>query len=155
MNSTGQVSFIAQGAASAYDTWIGTFSSITLAADKLPSADPDNDGLSNLMEFVLNGNPGISDSPSVVPTLNANGSDFIFAFKRRDDSEAITPLLFQYGSILTGWTDVTVGAASAIVGSATIAVTENSTNPDSITVTVPKSVAVGGKLFGRLKVTQP
>ncbi|MEO7098352.1 MAG: hypothetical protein ABI162_03240 [Luteolibacter sp.] len=156
VNGGGMVSFIAQGAAaSSYSTWMGGFPSITAPADQLASADPDGDGLSNLMEFVLDGNPGIADNPSVVPALTTTSTDFVFSFNRRDDSEANNTLLFQYGSDLTGWTDVAIGAAGGTVGSATVAITENTTDPDAITVTVPKTAAVGNKLFGRLKVTNP
>ncbi len=155
ISPTGAITSLSAAPASSYATWIGTFPALDTANKRLPTADPDNDGLSNLIEFVLNGNPGTSDIPSIAPTLNAGGSDFIFSFKRRDDSEAGNTLLFQYGSDLIGWTDAIIGAANSVVGSATIAVTENTTNPDAITVTVPKSGFPGGKLFGRLKVTQP
>ena len=37
--------------------WIDSFTSITDPADKTKTADPDHDGLSNLEEFALNGNP--------------------------------------------------------------------------------------------------
>ncbi len=154
VSSSGKVSFIAQGTATPFQTWALTFPALDTAAKRLPDADPDNDGLTNLMEFVLNGNPGTSD-PSVAPTLNATGTDFIFSFNRRDDSEAGSTLLFQYGTDLVGWSDVTVGASGGVVGAATVVVTENSTNPDVVSVTVPKSAAPGGKLFGRLKVSQP
>lgn len=156
IGANGMVSFIAQGAAvSPFKSWAQSFPALDTPEKQLPSADPDNDGLTNLMEFVLNGNPGISDSSSVTPTLNATGTDFVFAFNRRDDSEAGNTLSFEYSSDMVSWTPATIGAAGAVVGSATIVVTENSTDPDAITVTIPKTVAPGGKLFGRLKVTQP
>ena len=159
VGTNGSVSFITQGSgptATPYETWIAAFNPpIINESDKLPSADPDNDGLTNLMEFVLNGNPGVSDSPPILPTLNAAGTDFVFTFKRRDDSEANNTLVFQYGINLMDWNDVAVGSSGATVGGATVGIVENSTSPDSITLTVPKSVAPGGKLFGRLKATQP
>ncbi len=155
VNSSGMVSFISQGAAGTpFQAWTLTFPALDTAAKRLPTADPDNDGLNNLMEFVLNGNPGISN-PSIAPTLDASGSSFIFTFNRRDDSETGSTLRFQYGTDLTGWTDATIGTGNGIVGSATIVVTENATNPDAISVSVPKTVAPGGKLFGRLFYTQP
>ena len=158
IGTNGMVSFVAKGTvtSSSFQTWAQSFSAVLDTPEKqLPSADPDGDGLSNLMEFVLNGNPGISDNPSIVPALTATSTDFVFSFNRRDDSEADNTLLFQYGSDLTGWTDVAIGASGGTVGSATVAITENTTDPDAISVTVPKTSAVGNKLFGRLKVTNP
>ncbi len=76
VNSAGQVSFIAIGAAaSAYDTWIGTFTTITAPADKLPTADPDNDGANNLEEFGFDGNPesGSNSGMGQVQTVDADG----------------------------------------------------------------------------------
>lgn len=151
INSSGQVSFIAQGAApsSPFTTWADTFSAqLPNAADREPGADPDADGLNNLMEFVLNGNPATSDT-SIAPTLDASGSNFVFSFNRRDDSESPeTTLVFQSSPDLVTWTDVTVGAASA----GAVNVVENGTSPDTITVTLSKGSNT--KLFGRLKVVR-
>ncbi|MCW1884955.1 hypothetical protein OKA04_09465 [Luteolibacter flavescens] len=137
-----------------YDTWIATFPALDTPAKRLPTADPDGDGLENLLEFLLNGNPGTPDT-SILPTLNATGANFVFTFNRRDDAKAGSTLIFQYGSNLTSWTDVPVGETGGTVGSASIGVVDNGTNPDQITITVPKSVATGGKLFGRIRYTQP
>jgi autotransporter-associated beta strand protein len=40
-----------------YVAWIDSFSGITDPADKAKTADPDNDGLTNFVEFALDGNP--------------------------------------------------------------------------------------------------
>jgi hypothetical protein len=154
INTAGKVSFISQGTATPLQTWALTFPALDTEAKRLPNADPDNDGLTNLMEFILNGNPGTADT-SVAPKLNASGTDFVFSFNRRDDSEASSTVLFQYSSDLTNWNDVTVGASGGVVGAASIAVAENGADPDAISVTLPKTTAGGGKLFGRLKVNQP
>jgi hypothetical protein len=135
------------------ETWIATFPSITAAGDKLPGADPDNDGVKNMVGFVLNGNPSTSDS-STLPTLSASGANFVFSFNRRDDSEGDPSVMFQYRSDLTTWTTAGIGAVGSVVGDATIVVAENAEGADAITVTVPKSVALNGKLFGRLTVSE-
>lgn len=155
VNSSGQVSFIAQGSASSpYTTWADAFSTaLPNAADRLPEADPDNDGLDNLAEFVLGGNPAASDA-SVAPTLDTAGSNFVFSFKRSDDSESEVTVVFQYGSDLAGWTDAVIGTDNGTVGSAGITVNELGAAADEITVTIPKSLALNGKLFGRLKMTK-
>ena len=154
IGTDGNVSFITQGTASPFQTWALTFSALNTEAKRLPAADPDHDGLTNLVEFVLNGNPGAADGGSVSPTLNASGSNFVFSFSRRDDAVAGNTLTFEYGENLATWTSVPIGATGSTVGSATVGIVTSS-NPDVVTVTVPKSVSSTGKLFGRIKVTQP
>ena len=152
--SNGAVSFITQGQASSYDAWMATYNPpLSNSSDRLPATDPDKDGSTNLMEFVLNGNP-TTPNTGIIPTLDTSGSNFVFSFKRVDDSEIITNQTFQYGSDLAGWTDVAVGSTSSTSGSAVVTVNELGTSPDAITVSVPKTVAVGDKLFGRLKIVK-
>jgi autotransporter-associated beta strand protein len=55
-NNAGQIALVS-GASSPFGTWIDSFASLTDPADKLPAADPDADGVSNLVEFALNGDP--------------------------------------------------------------------------------------------------
>jgi hypothetical protein len=76
-----------------------------------------------------------------------------FAFTRNDDSESSNTLVVQYGSDFTGWTDVPVGAASTgpDANGVLVSVTENGAAPDTIVVTIPRSNAVAGKLFARVR----
>lgn len=76
VNSSGQVSFISQGAAtSPYDNWINSFPTLTNPADKLPTANPDVDGATNFEEFALGGNPAdpADQGTRLVQTVDANG----------------------------------------------------------------------------------
>lgn len=142
--------------ASGFGSWIiGTFSGGPVPGGQLgPNDDPDNDGIDNLLEFVLNGDPTVSD-PSILPSLDASGSNFVFTYTRRDDSlSPETTQTFQYGSDLVGWTNVIVPAGNATVGAATITVTDG-TPADTVEISIPKTEALGsGKLFGRLQVEQ-
>ena len=149
VGTAGGVSFLTQGPASGFSSWADGFSvSLPIAADREPTADPDADGLSNLMEFVLNGNPAVSNS-SIVPTLDASGADFVFSFNRRDDSESPeTTLVFQHSTDLTTWTDVTIGAAT----SGAVTVVENGSAADNVTVTISKGS--NSRIFGRLKAVK-
>ena len=156
VNGSGQVSFISQGSAPAspFSAWVDGFNPpLTNVSDRLPQADFDNDGFVNLEEFVLNGNPGVS-SQAIAPLLAVDETNFVFSFNRRDDSESEAPVVFQYGSDLSSWADVPVGAASGPVGIASINVDDVNTTIDAITVTIPKTVAAGGKLFGRIKIVK-
>lgn len=51
-----QIALVA-GAASPFGSWIDSFAGITDPADKEPGVDFDGDGVSNLLEFALNGDP--------------------------------------------------------------------------------------------------
>lgn len=135
-----------------YDSWIADPAYAALsAADKLPGADPDGDGLANLLEYVLGGNP-VAGGTEIAPAVTV-GTDLVFTFSRTDLSETDSTQIVQYGSDLAGWTDVTIGAASGASGAVTYTVTENGTSADSVTVTIPR----GSELlrFARLKVTRP
>jgi autotransporter-associated beta strand protein len=138
--------------AGGYASWISGFT----VADATAGADPDNDGIENLLEYVFDGDPSVSD-PENLPDLNATGPNLTFSFQRRDDSELDSTQVFQYGSNLAGWTDVAIGAADSgpDLNGVSVTIHEAGAAADEVTVTVPKALAADGKLFGRLKATQP
>ena len=122
-----------------------------------PTQNPAKDGIPNLFKFVLGGNP-LASNPSILPVLTVTPVAFVFSFNRADDSLAEVNLSFQYGSNLAGWTAVPVLATSTASDAHGVVVNINpgtpATQPDIITITVPRSNAVGGKLFGRLVATK-
>ena len=132
---------------SGYDAWAST-SGLTAGVNDGPAADPDFDGISNLLEFVLGGNPLVS-STDKLPELDASGTNFVFTFQREDDSEAEVVLTFQHGTDLAGWTDVAIDADG---NAPVVTVTENADAPDDITVTIPKGTET--EIFGRLRAVK-
>ncbi|MCF7731706.1 MAG: discoidin domain-containing protein [Akkermansiaceae bacterium] len=131
-----------------YADWIGGFSGL---ADSTEGADPDLDGISNLVEYVLNGDPGVS-SPAILPTVGADvGDNLVFSFVRRAESRHDTVQVFQASPDLENWTDTPVPNATA--GMFVITPTSPSSGLETVTVTVPAAAAAAGKLFGRLHVT--
>jgi autotransporter-associated beta strand protein len=144
--------------AAGFASWIDDFG--LALADQDPSDDPDNDDMDNLLEFVLNGNPSISDS-SILPDLVVTATDFEFTYQRRDDSVAPeTTQTFQWGTTLATWPgSAVIPATSGPVGVATITVsagTPSDAVTDTVKVSIPKTEAGGsGKLFGRLQVVKP
>ncbi len=131
-----------------YDTW-AVVKGLT-GANNGTLQDPDNDGIFNLLEYVLNGNP-LSSSLSILPTVSLTTSNYIFTFNRRYESKDDTTQVFQYGTDLSGWTDIAIPATSS--GSVTITANTPSAGIDLVTVTIPR--AGNPILFGRLKVTKP
>ena len=118
--------------------------------------DPDHDGLSNLLEFYLGGNP-LGSSSAQVPAASTDGTYLILTFQRDDTaSAAVTAQVAEYGSNLTGWTDVTLGTVAGTVtdgNGVVVMVADNGAAPDTVTVKIPKILSGGGKLFVRLKVS--
>jgi autotransporter-associated beta strand protein len=150
--ATGVLSLVS-APASQYTAW-AISQSLSAGVNDGPSQDPDFDGIANTLEFVLGGNPLASD-PAKLPVLTTDATNFIFTFNRADASETEIGLVFQYGSTLTGWTDVPIGAISSSTPPVTVNVTENTDPaPDTVQVLVPKTSAVGGKLFGHLKAVK-
>lgn len=129
-----------------YDAW--ATSQLLDNTNNGAAQDPDNDGISNLLEYVLGGTP-LTSSQSIVPVGALTGSNLVFTFKRSDASENDTTLKFQHATDLQTWTDVTIGAASAGI----VTIDENGAADDSVTVTLPKDS--DAKKFGRVIVTKP
>ncbi len=112
-------------------------------------ADPDDDGISNGLEFVLGGepnpaNPG-SNSSALLPTFSVTGGNLVFTFNRADAAAYLNPVV-EFNSGLTGtWT------TAVDPGNATISTLDGSPS-DQVTVTVPTGGAP--TMFARLKVVE-
>lgn len=131
-----------------YAAWkIDPANGLTAGVNDGPEQDPDQDGINNLLEYTLGGAP-LGSSQTILPQGAISGTNLVFSFKRSDASETDTTQKVQYGSDLTGWTDVNVGAAS----SAGVAILENADAEDDVTVTIP--MGANSKLFARLVVTE-
>ncbi len=110
-----------------------------------PLDDPDHDGISNLMEFVLSGAPMVG-SQAIQPKLTTVGGNLIYQYDRSHASQASITQVVQYGSDLSGWTAVTIPATSGGI----VTITPGSTS-DHVAVTIPGQ---GAKMLARLRVNQ-
>ena len=135
---------------SPYDDWAGgNFANPFPEGQRGAGVDFDSDGLSNLLEFVLGGDPTTNDSPSVRPSVIADGSNLVVTFKRSDASE-LAPAVsvnVQVSADLVTWNpadDILIGAATnpGPVGGANASYTvTNNAGLDTIVVTIPKGAA--------------
>ncbi len=111
-----------------------------------PDDDPDLDGITNLLESVLHGNPVVA-SQAVLPVLGKSTGSWVFAYDRSVASRPPgTTQIVEYGDNLSGWTRVTIPA-----GNATHVTVTPQGSTDRVEVILP---ALGARGFARLKVTQ-
>jgi autotransporter-associated beta strand protein len=130
-----------------YDEWARAGAQgLTVGVNDGGLDDPDRDGISNLLEFVLGGAPMVT-SRSILPTLRRSGSAWIFEYNRSDLSiSPATTQSVEYGSDLIGWTSLGI----PLVSGGTVVITPG-TPTDHVAVTIP---GAGAKIFMRLKVTK-
>ncbi|MCU0793551.1 MAG: hypothetical protein MUE42_12045 [Opitutaceae bacterium] len=142
------------------DPYIGWISGFSLALDQVDTTDdPDGDGLNNLLEFVLNGNPSVADT-SVLPTVAVNGANLELTYQRRKDSVTDIVQTVQWGTTLASWPgSAIIPATSATVAPVTVTVSAgvpSDTVTDTVKVAIPMTESGdAGRLFGRLQAVKP
>jgi autotransporter-associated beta strand protein len=128
-----------------YMAW-ATAKGLTAANDG-KQADPDGDGFSNGLEFYLDGNPLVSDSPGMQASIA--GTNLRLTYKRRDDAESLNVTPETSPTLASGsWTTAVAG-----IGGVAINVSENGAAPDDVEVLLP--IGTHPRLFGRLRLTLP
>lgn len=134
-------------------THFGSSADVDNAAN---DADPDQDGLVNLLEYALAGDPLSHDSVAVLPTLEDDGQGrATFHFSRDPANTDLTYVVQVSDSLLPGsWTDI----ASSVAGAATVAsgahaVVESGSSPVQVIVT--DAAEASPPRFFRLAVEQP
>ncbi len=146
---TGTGSLVVQNGppADPFANWMTTNYPGILTPDNEPGADPDNDGIANLMEYVLQGGDPSVSTAGTLPTLDASGANFVFTYYRRAAATGTTQT-FEYSTTLGAgsWTPV------AIPGGAGVSVTDQGAGIDKVEITVAKGAET--KLFGRLQVVK-
>ncbi|RYD65631.1 MAG: hypothetical protein EOP83_06985, partial [Verrucomicrobiaceae bacterium] len=153
ITGSGSLVVTTAGTASGFDAWAAA-NGVTGG-----TTDSDGDGIANAIEFVLGGDPSgpNSESSSLLPT-GSSDENYLTVVYRRSDASASAPTAQQpyveYGTSLTSgtWTKAQNGIDGVIITA------ENdffATGIDRVTVQIPKTLAVGAKLFGRLRADIP
>ncbi len=131
---------------SAFQTWAADpAQGLTKDVNDGPLDDPDFDGIHNLLEFVLRGNPMVGDS-SILPTGNApSAGTWTFEYDRNKDSVPDVAQVVEHTTDFVVWTKVTIPLTSS--GSVTIT---PGVDTDHVSVAIPVS---GSNGFARLVAT--
>jgi hypothetical protein len=112
--------------------------------------DPDGDGLSNGIEFVLGGEPNPANpgwnSLALLPTAVASGDNLVFTYRRAKQAAYLNPAVEFSAGLVPPWT-------TAVHGSNATIIVNDDGDFDIVTATIPKNGAP--TLFARLKVMEP
>jgi fibronectin-binding autotransporter adhesin len=139
----------------AYWQWAAALNGLE-GDDAAANADPDHDGVPNLIEFVLGGQPNPAGpnaaSAVLLPALEVTPTGLVFTYRRSDLSFARPGIIIhaEYGSDLTGWTAAQQGVAGVI-----ITTIDDGFEPgvDRVQVSIPRPPVPGPLTFVRLSVS--
>ncbi len=90
--------------AETFGGWAGKMFTPEQSAIAGPAADPDGDGMPNLLEYALDGDPLYPDATEVLPTSAVEGGALVFDFKR-DTSRADVVLTVERSADLKTWSE--------------------------------------------------
>jgi hypothetical protein len=144
-NGNGQPSLaLVRENADAYPAWAASYGLTGAAAE--PTADPDRDGVPNILEFHFDGHPLTGDAPGITAAAVPGG--LRIQYLRRDDAESLQTNLESTDNPGSGpWIPIPPGT-----GGITSSIAENGPGPDSIQVTIPSTTV---RQFYRLRVSGP
>jgi hypothetical protein len=126
-------------------TWFGTTDSTSDAAD---SADPDHDGIPNLLEYATGSYPTVSNNLWFSATVTNNHASVTFS-RAKDASDVTLRVLADntLSGLMSGGTEIWSSSTVPYPGGTAPSV--------SVTVIDPQSVTDSPARFLRLKVTRP
>ncbi|MGJ8638784.1 MAG: LamG-like jellyroll fold domain-containing protein [Opitutaceae bacterium] len=131
-----------------FDSFTGTSTPGALNTDW--AEDFDSDGISNLMEFILTGDPTVADTsifPEVV--MDDPSDDLVFRFERRTDSADDTVQTFCYSSDLEIWDRIELSDDSM---SSAVEIFDLDAETQQVDIKFDfEDLADPGKVFGRLE----
>jgi hypothetical protein len=100
-----------------------------------PDFDYDKDGIPNLLEYLLGGNPTLSNSGLLPTVTKAPGSThLVFTYKRKLAATGVTQVIEHSTSLSPPWTPAVNGA-----GGVTIITAPVDAQTEQVTVTIPST----------------
>ncbi|CAA6678994.1 MULTISPECIES: LamG domain-containing protein [unclassified Lentimonas] len=137
----------------AYNAWFDSYAGTTApgALNTNWDEDFDSDGILNLMEYVLIGDPTAMD-PTILPQVVSDdfADEIVFRFLRRTASIDDIAQTFYYSSDLKNWEGIELTADSI---SPTVEVLNIDAQTQQLDITLDSAgLAEDGKLFGTLEV---
>lgn len=133
---------------SAYASWAQSFG-LVVTGNGAPMADPDNDGISNSIEFLLGSSP-ISGVAANLPVLSKNANNVEVLYRRKLSATGAGFVdRVEYSTLLTSgsWLPAVNGESGVA-----IQVTPVDATTEEVKVTIP---VTGTKNFARLRVVAP
>lgn len=134
--------------ADAYHAYVTGFS-LNSATTGLPENDFDNDGIANILEFVLGGNPIAPDAnllKNATTTPAASGRNLVFSYDRKTVANGISQVIETSTTLSGTWTPAVHGVDGVVITTATL-----DSNTQRVTATIPGTQS---KLFVRLRATR-
>jgi len=123
-------------------------------------ANPDGDPFPNGLEWILGGDPLEFDSFASLMQMSGDATDgLVLSFTRREESKTEASLFADHSNDL--WNsdnhsmEIGPGDATDPTTGVDVDVTDNGTDPDDITVTIPHdNASPDGSLFGKIRAEQ-
>lgn len=138
-------------ALSAYASWAGQYG-LDPESTGAPLADPDNDGISNSIEFVLGSNP-VSGLASNLPVVVRENGNLVITYNRKKSAASdgfIAQVEYSETLAADDWTTALSGVDGVTIS--TTDTTDIDTETETVTTSIP---ATNSKMFARVKVIAP
>lgn len=118
--------------------------------------DFDHDGVPNLLEYALGGDPKIPDATLIVPAAQVDETTLRFSFVCDEERRDIVYVVQASGTLAaSSWIDIatSVGGATVVPVGTLCSVTDPGTGRRSVTVSDTTPLTAGNRRFLRVKVT--
>jgi hypothetical protein len=140
------IEVVADPVAPPYTSWQSSFFNPAISGDDV---DFDKDGIPNLLEYLLGGNPTLPSSGLFPTVTKAPGSsNLVFTYKRKIAATGVTQVIEHATSLSPPWTPAVHGTDGVTI---ITAVVPGDATAEQVTVTIPSTST---SRFVRLKASR-